>query len=534
MATANAEINAFGNFLLLNLKELAKFDRRIDIGTFGAKLNIEANGKFILVKGAMAALRRDSGSSLTKDYNRKTIENLLEQSITLLLNQGIQLNPELRKAIFDAIRGYRWLLGTYSIENRSGLFDASLEKLNLIQQNFTDKLKAAINKMDQFHMWFGDVQPEMRMENYGQSVYMDDKDLLSNGICAGITTKWLVRWVVAGKQSMLDSSKPQTQQQSEFNLNIEQQFQEYRTKQHVRWTGDIAKYGSEAAATFQVKERLKRDMASDRIQDPGLSRLQKKGSGMFVAMNEQNVFKKGSNLEDAIKDATKLKATMAKSEKNAIRLWEKADQLSVKKNPDQNLLNKIYDKAGQESKKAFSLGIVAQRNAEFTGDMNRINRDQFLERLARAYQNAHSNQMRKMQFSQTMYFRDASDFEPELRSFFLPLISESEIALSINQRIGYYISWNAGPLANSRPYRRVIGIEGGHALGFHINQDRTFMAFDPNYGEFSCATADDLIKHFARWYSLYSKDTAIASYGCMKIYENQFEFMARDLMGMSN
>jgi len=61
---------------------------------------------------------------------------------------------------------------------------------------------------------------------------------------------------------------------------------------------------------------------------------------------------------------------------------------------------------------------------------------------------------------------------------------------------------------------------GGHALGFHITEKRPFLVFDPNYGEFGCLTGEDVIKHFARWFSLYSKDTAIKKMNTIKIYQN--------------
>ena len=81
--------------------------------------------------------------------------------------------------------------------------------------------------MDQFHLWFDSAQPEVKFENYGQDVYMDNRALQGGGICAGIAIKWLARWVASGKSSMMDSSKV-NQRQLDFNQVQESEFQRYK------------------------------------------------------------------------------------------------------------------------------------------------------------------------------------------------------------------------------------------------------------------------------------------------------------------
>ena len=519
MAIANIEIRDFGNFVLHNLMELAKFEGLIDIrDNFGSKLNIDTDGRFVLVNGWKAAAKRTTASSLTNEYNRKTVENLLKNAINKLFTDGIQRNPGLRKAIFDGIRGYKWLLGSYGL-----IKSQSMKNLSQIQKDFTLDLKAAINKMDRFHLCFGTTQPEMRMENLGQSVYMDDDFLMDKGICAGITTKWLVRWVTTSKASMLDSSKALSQQHAAFNHNLDMAFVDYKNLHKARWVAEIAKYGGEASATFQVKERLKTEMSQLGVKSPDLARLQKKGSGMFIAMHEQKITKEGGLIQDSIQNATRTKQKIKKAEQGAHALVTKVETNISKYS--QNQINRAYQDVDKLNQKAAVLKNVAERNAIATGDSQRLDVDRFLQRTAQAYQNAYSNQFQTIDFAKPMYFRDASDFEIELNVFFRSLISDSEMAMGLNQRTAYYIAWQAGVLKDGRMYGSPQQ-EGGHALGFHINQNMTFMVFDPNYGEFGCASGNDVIQHFARWFSLYSKDTVISRFGWMKVYQQQIDFLA--------
>ncbi len=527
MATANSEIKGFGNIILTNLKELAKFEKRTDIqNLFGSKLNIEPNGRFVMVNGAGAAWGRNKDSSLTNEYNRKSVENLLNEAIKILTTQGVQQNPELRKAIFDGIRGYRWLLGSYR-GGHGNSFNDSLDKLDEIQKEFMDKLKDAVNKMDQFHLWFASAQPEVKFENFGQSVYLNDNAMKGAGICGGITIKWLARWVASGKSSIMDSSKV-NQQQLDFNQIQENEFQRYKINNRTKWIGEIARYGGVAAAEFRVKQDLQNKLANRKFIDPTLDRMQKKGSGMFVAQQEQSHFRKGGDLQEVIQNASKLNAKIEKSGKLAGKLLDKNDLITDKRRKDANW--EAFQKAEEEAR---FLDTAAQRNAGFTGQNQLSNNSVFLERISQQYANAHTLKCTSPEFNQCMYFRDASDFEPEIRAVLLPLVSESEAALNKGERTGYYFGWMADELDDSDGYRfgnkgtgistwgsKRISESGGHALGFHITERRSFLVFDPNYGEFGCVAPEDVIKHFARWFSMYSKDTAIKTMLTMKIYQD--------------
>jgi len=104
---------------------------------------------------------------------------------------------------------------------------------------------------------------------------------------------------------------------------------------------------------------------------------------------------------------------------------------------------------------------------------------------------------------------------PQIRAVLLPLVSESQAAFNKGERIGYYIRWyadksddldgyrfgNKGKIGSSTWCSDRIRMIGGHALGFQITENRPFLVFDPNYGEFGCVTGEDgerSVKHMCQ------------------------------------
>ncbi|MFM7591604.1 MAG: hypothetical protein ACKO85_07400, partial [Isosphaeraceae bacterium] len=176
-----------------------------------------------------------------------------------------------------------------------------------------------------------------------------------------------------------------------------------------------------------------------------------------------------------------------------------------------------------------NMDLAAEKRAGFLSQNSTQDTNQCIDRIASKYANMSSDQYMHHQFGRALYFCDASDFQTLLGPVLLPLISESEVALRKGERIGYGISWRAGLLTKSKGYRfggnkkfssGVINQTSGHALGFHITTNNTFLVFDPNYGEFGCSTGEEVVQHFSRWFSLYSKDSALVSMGTMKFYQN--------------
>jgi|LakMenEpi03Aug12_release.lakeMendotaPanAssembly.Ray.scaffolds.fasta_scaffold192070_1 hypothetical protein len=527
-----AIVTVFGNNIVHNLKELAKFDLRTDIQKMGgSKLNIDTRtGQFNMGTGWGNALNRNAESSLTQADNRKTVTNLLEAALDQFKQEGVTQNAEFRKALIDALRGYRWLLSSYMANrtidnNRITSYETSLEELDGIQNDFCDSLKDAVNKMNGFHRWFATAQPEMKFNSLGQSVYMSDDALLGNGICAGITIKWLCRWVVSAKSSILDSSKRQSQEQALFEMKLNREVSKWKSNNPAEWREKITNHGGEAAANFQVREEQKAILAENpnrRVFDTTLDRLQKKGSEMYITMHEQGVIKKGGNLMNTVQYAKDIATQQA--QKNANRAIETKSGFK----------QRIYmDRAEEFQKQGESYDKVARRWGEFHMIENQDTND-FLNRIAAKYENASSGASVTHPFNKPMYFRDASEFYDQIRANFEPLISDSFTELNRGIRVGFYIGWKAGDFDQASQYRfsyrdsngnratrsgrSAIKQESGHALGFHITPNHSFLVFDPNYGEFGCATGDDVIKHFSRWFSLYSRKYSLVAMRNMKIY----------------
>ena len=532
-----AIVTVFGNHIVHNLKVLAEFDLKTDIQKMGGrKLNIDTRtGQFNMGTGWGNAWSRNAESSLTQADSRKTVTNLLKAALDQFKQEGVTQNAEFRKALIDAFRGYRWLLSSYMANrtidnNRITSYETSLEELDGIQKEFCDSLKDAVNKMNGFHRWFATAQPEMKFYSLGQSVYMDDNALLSEGICAGITIKWLCRWVVSAKSSILDSSKPQSQEQALFEMKLNREVSKWKLNNPAEWREKITNHGGEAAANFQVREEQKAILAENpnrRVFDRTLDRLQKKGSEMFITMHEQGLIEQGGNLMNTVQNA----------KENAKEQAQKYANLAISTNSRRKQAGYL-ESAEKYQKKGESYDKVARRWGDFHMIDNQDTND-FLNRIAAKYENASSGASVTHPFNKPMYFRDASEFYDEIRTNFEPLISDSFTELNRGIRVGFYIGWMAGEFEQASQYRftykfsngnratfsgsKWITQKDGHALGFHITPNHSFLVFDPNYGEFGCATGDDVIKHFSRWFSLYSRKYSLVAMRNMKIYWDDWQ-----------
>jgi len=511
MALANTEIKSFGTLMVDNLKELAKFDRDTACQKmWGSKLNIEENGgqgKFTKVNGAWAAKNRGEEASLTKDYNRKTVLNLIKAAISEFEKGGEKDNPLLRKAIIDGIRGYSWLLNSYGLgggRNRAA-FDKSLNELQEVNYKFMSKLRDAVFRMQGFHSFFIEAQPEVSYRGVNsQFDYEPNQMLVGGGICAGITIKWLTRWVSSEKASILDSSK-----QSNLlvdNNKIQQEVQRFKRDSRAKWVGLVAKFnGDAAAAETALKDDIKLQI-----------RLQKKGSGMYIAMYEQSKFQNGGNLQNIIENADRYKDKIEEIRDKAAMAPNTAKFVVDPNNPFVLKSIKGY-KDDAEKVRAGEAAELAKRRygLEDNDQAGEIRRN-----IARNYKNAFTNVEIINNFKDPMYCRDSKDFYDEIKNHFERLTSDSQSSKN-SLRTGYYITWTAGqsPYDNMTMLRKKIGNESGHALGFHINEDGRYFAFDPNYGEFRVNSDIDLINLFSRWFSVYSRDTTLIQFGSVKVVQ---------------
>jgi hypothetical protein len=581
MPLANSELTTFGNRIIENLNVLASFDLRTDTrDKRGSRLNIHADGKFERVSGLFAAMGRGENSSLSKEFNRNSVVNLINQAIDQLGVEGISQKPTLRKAIFDGIRGFRWLISSYKIQivQEQSPFEGldvgltnpinyvdSLKKLDQCQQRLIEKIAGAVIKFDQFHLLYqGETQPLVNFEG-DQSVYMNERDILGNGICAGISMKWLVRWVIKGKSSILDSKKDpnaateyrQNQQNlvliEQLKINMENKYTEIEKEiddaiaryEPAVWQQRIKIYKTAERARKREIEKLKASnqafnqrmldfiQMDQRLTDLKNSilayqqkmnqRLAKKGGEMTVVYSEQRGIKKGdvidrdnmpatSRIQDIIQTGHQTRGMTIDSliEKMMVapendRTLEKNRKELEKVRKDQALLEQAFD---------YDKRL---RNQPGSGDF-----EAFLQKAARKYSDVATSKIQNKQFRVAMYFRDAADFKEVVTSIFMPLVTESFNSGTQFQRTGYYIRFSSGRSNSNSGYQfgdseTKITDSGGHALAFHLTSSRTFLAFDPNFGEFECASAEVLIDHFCRWFSFYSIDSSIVNIGFMRV-----------------
>ncbi len=228
MALANAVVKNFGNHLIGNLNVLASFDKCNDIRQQrGSRLNIHQDGRF--EKGGFFSIFiRNDSSSLSQAYNQQTVNELISQAIDKLCTDTSIRDASLRKAIFNGIRGARWLLSAYqpmqsattiNVNTTNSNITAAvttspdtatashgLKELDDNESKFRDVISKAVFRFDQFHQIYSGSQP-IDIYSGGMGSFMNNSTILGNGICAGVSLHWLSRWVIRGKSSILDSKK---------------------------------------------------------------------------------------------------------------------------------------------------------------------------------------------------------------------------------------------------------------------------------------------------------------------------------------
>lgn len=518
MATANGVIKTFSPKQILdNLNVLGGFDKLPNLNqNYMAKLNIEPNGNFVMVDGKWAAWRRNSDSSLLADHNTVTISNLFKLAIETMKIRGDRQNPGLRKAIFDGLRGYTWLIvNGYLWKNKDKSTDC-LKNILTIRGELGKAIRAAINTMKNFHSWYDESQPQMMYRNFGQEVYLTDSGLVDNGICFGISTKWLLRWAMDNKNSILDSSKPTSPDQLNYNLRLDQAAANFKSINPTKWLGMQAVYRDQAE--FQLREMMKQKMQNRNIVDPRAQSIEKKGAEMYVTMHQQSEIVGGGDLKNVVQNAS-INLTQELSTAQQ-KLATATQQQAASSNPRryQKKVDGYQEDVDYLQKKVTGLNTVAAMPLADGGGARFQDANAYLNYVSKKYQGAASGALNEMELPSVFYLRDSTDFAPHVRNLFLPLVQQSIAAANGNQRIGFMITWRAGQCDG---YLLKNGAQsGGHALGFHRTDTGSFIAFDPNYGEFSCADENELVNHFARWFSLYSRDTAIKNIGSMKIENN--------------
>lgn len=573
MPLANARITNFPN-ILQNLRILAEFDGRDDIrNTWGSRLNIDQNGNFSRATGIGGAWNRGNASSMTQAYNQETVLELIRQAIARLQNQTVDRDPELRRAIFNGIRGTRWLFSAYSANAAGqGQFVTSMQTLDQHSKVFEVDIGSAIVELNQFaNFYHGQVQP-VHQFSATQSDFMGDNTVLGDGICAGISLKWLSRWVISGKSSFLDSKKassnPAELMQYQNNLTrilevvpqrdkLKNEIHALQQSMQADLQASIAKYApaqwQERIKIYRSKDgAIRREIEKMKLSDPvflqkgtqlaakesedkllrdqilELSklknqyelRLKKKGGESTVLYREQKEIKRGDVFEKtnvAVQTRSIQTATRTGFQKRENRIVEIENNINNNNQTPAQLaeLNEI------RAERDLIQRAFAYHN-NIRGVQGNNDTQGFLNQIADKHAEVMTSSQQTRQFHNTMYFRDSTEFRPEIEQVFQPLIAESERLHQQRMKVGYYISYQSyhddriASYRFSNPAQR-ISVSGGHAMAFHQCNDGTFLAFDPNYGEYSCRTGGELIDQFSRLFSCYSMDSCICYLGFMRV-----------------
>ncbi|MFM7132063.1 MAG: hypothetical protein ACKO0V_22160 [bacterium] len=501
------------DILRCNLKVLAGFDRAENLsGTGAKKLHFHNDGRFSVDEGKKSAFKRtfSVGASLTDHHNLNSIRYLFEEAIQLLVING-PFESGLRQEIFDALRGFRFLM-----INGYGSRRQSIENTyRYCLSRFGEVLKEAINGTANFTtVYSGEVMPKVNFRNieFGQATYID-KDYVEDGICFGISAKWGLRNIMSDKPTITQSShqlnpqSPKATELSNYRNSLENEVDlilqspellEQLNKQIFKdMTGMsfMSRFGNnrEAAKTY-----LMRHYEMKETHNPNRNRLKQKGDEMYAIMHKQNPIKYNKNQDTGFGE---LKIS------DAIRSFNNSDQYF--KPTTQNLLKM----------KPAGLGT-----------------DQFINNIA-----AHSDGCRfyrlgsldlfygsRPETSKKMYLRDFTYFTENIRYIILNCAADKRFIQGERVKkqrqpvaFSYMITWSAGI---NEGYGN-ISQQDGHALGLNYHPslgDEACLLFDPNYGEFRCDDNNAAIAHLSKWFSLYSKDTNLATASFYRISRSGF------------
>ncbi len=464
MKLATSKITNFPDYMK-NLNVLATFDRRNDIRKKGgSRLNIAHNGDFSRATGIISTLGRSDGS-LTKRYNQETVIALIDHSILRLRMQTKNRHHLLRKAIFDGIRGTRWLFSAYFLEDKVS-FKQAIEDLNNTEEKFKQIISEAVCNLNQFnYIYHNHIEPGKKLL-CNQQDFMSDQRILNDGICYGISLKWLQRWVISNKSSFTDSKHANA----------------FRVPKNLNTKG--AEMGMLFNQQLEINKGYKVD-SNDKLTPTSSV------SGHISGVKERQEIFNTLNVKHA-----------AKIPVNKMGLSNEQIH-DVKKNLDSIKFNgKLHEYYNN----------VKGKQLNFT---------EYYDRIDKKYQDVYTTENYYFFFKDLMYFRDASDFREEISDLFLQLVSESETMKSTNKRIGFQIGFFYGKSYDHKYVfdipNHVLDTNNGHAMAFHIDDNGNYVAFDPNFGEFICRTGHELISQFARWLSFYSFNGFISRICHMKI-----------------
>ncbi len=194
-----------------NLKVLAEFyDKNITgFGTFGNKLSITPEGKFVKVSGVKGAWGRSFG--IEQSFVSTRIQDLIKDEFEKELD-NISRVPDINNAMLSnlslvcrALKGHITILEEYKIDLRATLYAQGTRKaiLDIIKSN----IKKIILHDRNIYTKFDKNQRTFLANQLGVTKDPNQEvDFVDGGICWGITAKWCQRWV-GDKRGFKETSK---------------------------------------------------------------------------------------------------------------------------------------------------------------------------------------------------------------------------------------------------------------------------------------------------------------------------------------
>lgn len=183
-----------------NLKVLAEFyDKNITgFGTFGNKLSITPEGKFVKVSGVKGAWGRSFG--IEQSFVSTRIQDLIKDEFEKELD-NISRVPDINNAMLSnlslvcrALKGHITILEEYKIDLRATLYAQGTRKaiLDIIKSN----IKKIILHDRNIYTKFDKNQRTFLANQLGVTKDPNQEvDFVDGGICWGIAAKWCQRWV---------------------------------------------------------------------------------------------------------------------------------------------------------------------------------------------------------------------------------------------------------------------------------------------------------------------------------------------------
>ncbi len=461
-----------------NLLVLASFETN---NKSKAKLTINKHGEFREQNGVWGSISRNDDDSMKNADNIKTIKKMFENAMAYMNKIGDppaeKRVEETRKQIVDGLRGLCFLWYK-SYRGRAGY--SELEK---VIKKIGEDLSFNLLILGNSSLWYQEICNASRMK------YRTQKDYYENprgGICWGICTDWCRRFIIKGKESF-DTSPKMSQMTSDYLKEVAMQIKSKNLP-------------NQEAKLLQDKVLLAY-MTLRKDFDFHFDRLRKKGPDMAVVQHAQSGVKTGewTDMSDALAQVFTLREILQNEVQNdVINLLVSTDG-EADRNMAVSLDSKQMEKKREKLLKINEALSAFDKKYVKTGFPTLVN-------AQNKYAHIEILKNRKVEFH--MHMRDRTDFV----RFIQDEVTKCETFRTSNPQVqsAFIISYS------SKSGEGQDLDLSGHAMAYHgpLAAGKNFYVMDPNFGEFSCPTINDVILVFSGLFSFYSFSKELTGITC--------------------